>query len=151
MRFTTVNRGTWRRIGRDMVDLEGGVPDAVSGLDQLFRGGTDGMAVGVGGDEDVRGEGGPAGRDLPQMQIVHFDHVIEGGSAGTDLVRLDSVGRGLHEDAPGFADEVPAALAISAATTSVATASARFQPVNQTTTPETAVPMKAYRSLRMCW
>jgi len=44
-----------------------------------------------------------------------------------------------------------AALPIRATTIREATASARVKPVIRMMIPATAVPMKPYRSVRMCW
>jgi hypothetical protein len=45
--------------------------------EQALQRAADGVAVGGRLDEDVRGERGKAGRDRPDMQIVHLDDVVE--------------------------------------------------------------------------
>ncbi|MGH2805620.1 MAG: hypothetical protein ACRDL4_21680, partial [Thermoleophilaceae bacterium] len=53
-----------------MIDLEGGVLDAEALLDELLELAADGVAVVPGADEDVRGEGGEAGSDRPDVEVV---------------------------------------------------------------------------------
>ena len=42
----------------------------------MFERAADAMAIGVGRDEHVRGENRVAGRQFPQVQVVHLAHVL---------------------------------------------------------------------------
>jgi hypothetical protein len=53
-----------------MIDLEGGVLDSKVRLEQLLELGAHAVAVVARRHEHVRREGGEAGADLPDMQIV---------------------------------------------------------------------------------
>ena len=54
----------------DVVDLQGGVGDAVLAGEEVFEVAAPGVAVLVLADEDVGGEGREAGCDLPYVEVV---------------------------------------------------------------------------------
>ncbi|GAA3899764.1 hypothetical protein GCM10023084_60290 [Streptomyces lacrimifluminis] len=60
-------QGELQHLFLGVVDLERGVGDAVVVLEEFLRVAADGVAVAARLDQDVRGEGGLAGGDLPDM------------------------------------------------------------------------------------
>ncbi len=63
------------------------------------------MAVGVGVHQDVRGQRGFAGGDLPDVEVVDFADTGPAGHRGTDAVRVEPVRCGLEEDPSGGAQQ----------------------------------------------
>ena len=96
------------RAGRGVVDLEGQVGDAVLAGQHRLQVGADGVTVLVGLDQHVGRGGGHAGRDLPDVQVMHLGDVTPGRHLGAQGRRVEVGRRRLQEDAPRFADQ-PAA------------------------------------------
>ena len=93
---------------------------------------------------------GYAGRDLPDVQVVHLDHVV-GGERAADLLGVDA------RAAPPRAARGPESRSspqpersISAATRSAAMPSARPKPVDDHDAPATPCD-EANRSVSTCW
>ena len=62
-----------------------------------------GLRVAAGAHRHVRRDRGEAGRDLPDVQVVHLDHVVLRGEHVADLLRVEVARRGLEQHAPGLA------------------------------------------------
>ncbi len=86
-----------------MVHLQGGVVDVVVLPQPAVQIDADGVAVGVGEHEDVRGQCRLPGGDLPDVEIVDFADTGPAGHGGTDAVRVDPVRRGLEKNPAGSA------------------------------------------------
>ena len=81
------------------------VVDAELALDQLGELEPGAVAVGVGLDRDVGGEGGELRGDLPDVQVVDLDDARLLGHRAADPVGVDALRRGLEEDAAGVAQQ----------------------------------------------
>ena len=84
-----------------VVDLERGVLDVEVVVEQRVDGPSGGVAVGVGVDQDVRGQGWESGGDFPDVEVVNLDDAWLAGERSADLVRVDALGGGLEEDPGG--------------------------------------------------
>src|SRR6185369_17324723 len=71
--------------GLDVVDLERDVLDAPALADQPAGGVLDAVAVAGRVDQQVRGQCGQAGGDLPDVQVVDVGHLVERGQRPADL------------------------------------------------------------------
>jgi hypothetical protein len=71
-----------------VVDLKRGVLDVEVVVEQRVHGPSGGVAVGVGVDQDVRGQGRESGGDFPDVEVVDLD---DAGLAGELLVRFGRV------------------------------------------------------------
>ena len=69
--------------------------------EQRVHGPSGRVAVGVGVDQDVRGQGGESGGDFPDVEVVNLDDAWLASERSADLVRLDAFGGGLEEDPGG--------------------------------------------------
>ena len=134
-----------------VVDLQGGVGDRVVLGQDLFevRRRRHGSRRRV--DQHVRGERDIAGGDLPDVQVVDLLDRPTATSRSPSASGSRSAGAASRKIRPDSRTRPTPARTISAATTSVAMASARLNPVVSTTSPAMAVAMKPNRSLRMCW
>lgn len=126
-----------------MVDLEGGVGDAVALAQQTLQVATFLVALATGEDQDVCGQGALAGGDLPDVQVVDLGDVQ--GAARCPPTRSGSIpvgaaSRKMREEAR--TSPIPN-LSMSATTTSEAIASARANPVASKIAPAIAVAMNA--------
>src|SRR5581483_1568857 len=84
---------------RHVVDLQGRMAEAEPPVEKLLEAAPRGVAVGIGRDEDVRGERREAAGHGPHVQVVHLDDVRVGGEGLCEHVRVH-LGRGrLEEDA----------------------------------------------------
>jgi Ser/Thr protein kinase RdoA (MazF antagonist) len=95
--------GRGRQAG--VVDLEGGVGDAVLAAQMSLQVGADRVAVLARGDQHVRGGGRHARRDLPDMQVVDLGHVRAAGHRRAHRRRVEPGRRRLEEDPARFADQ----------------------------------------------
>jgi Ser/Thr protein kinase RdoA (MazF antagonist) len=95
--------GRGRQAG--VVDLEGGVGDAVFAAQIGLQVGADRVAVLARGDQHVRGGGGLARGDLPDVQVVDFGHVRAAGHRRAHRRRIEPGRRCLEEDPARFADQ----------------------------------------------
>ena len=102
-------------------------------------------------DENVCGEGWESRSDFPDVEVMDLEDAVTAwrsrSMAATSVPRVAASRKIRHESRI----RPHPALAISTATMSAATASARAQPVSRMIRPAMAVAMKANRSLRMCW
>jgi Ser/Thr protein kinase RdoA (MazF antagonist) len=98
--------GRGRETG--VVDLEGGVGDAVLPAQVALQVGADRMAVLARRHEHVRGGGGHPRGDLPDVQVVDLGHVRAAGHSGAHRRRVEPGGRRLEEDPPGVPDQAGA-------------------------------------------
>ena len=95
--------GRGREAG--VVDLEGGVGDAVLPAQVALQVGADRMAVLARRDEHVRGGRGQARGDLPDVQVMDFGDVRAGGHRGADGGGGQAGGRRLKEDPSRLPDQ----------------------------------------------
>jgi len=95
--------GRGRQAG--VVDLEGGVGDAVLAAQVVLQVGADRVAVLARRDQHVRGGGGHARRDLPDVQVVDLGHVRAAGHRRTHRRRVEPGRRRLEKDPPGIPDQ----------------------------------------------
>src|SRR6476659_736814 len=86
---------------RLVVDLEGGVVDVEAFLEQLLKRAAQLVAVVPGPDHHVGRERGKPRGDLPHVQVVHLDDPGLAGQRVTDLLGIETGGRGLHEHPAG--------------------------------------------------
>ncbi len=101
----------WRSLGLQrldveqrfvlVVDLQGGVLDLEGVVDEPVHRPAGDVAVGVLIDGHVGGEGGEAGGDFPDVEVVDFDDAGLGGEGLADGVGVDPLRCGFEEDAPG--------------------------------------------------
>jgi hypothetical protein len=59
-------------------------------------------------DQDVGGQGRKAGRDFPDVEVVHVAYAVDCVEVGVDGGDVDSTWGGFEEDPPGLANEFPA-------------------------------------------
>jgi hypothetical protein len=85
--------------------LEGDVVDCEAVVQELGERTPDRVAVGGGRDEDVRGDEGKAGADLPDVQVVDGFDAGLGGERCVDRGDVGSGGCGCEEDAAGVAEQ----------------------------------------------
>src|SRR5689334_4359842 len=95
--------GRGREAG--VVDLEGGVGDAVLAAHVVLQVGADRVAVLARRDEHVRGGGGHSRGDLPDVQVVDLGHVRAAGHRRAHRRRVEPRRRRLEEDPPGLPDQ----------------------------------------------
>jgi Ser/Thr protein kinase RdoA (MazF antagonist) len=95
--------GRGRQAG--VVDLEGGVGDAVLAAQVVLQVGADRVAVLARRDEHVRGGGGHPRGDLPDVQVVDLGHVRAAGHRRAHRRRVEPGRRRLEEDPPGLPDQ----------------------------------------------
>jgi Ser/Thr protein kinase RdoA (MazF antagonist) len=95
--------GRGRQAG--VVDLEGGVGDAVLAAQIGFQVGADRVAVLARRDEHMRRGGGHARGDLPDVQVMDLGDVLAAGHGLADRRRVEPGWRRLEEDPPGIPDQ----------------------------------------------
>jgi Ser/Thr protein kinase RdoA (MazF antagonist) len=95
--------GRGRQAG--VVDLEGGVGDAVLAAQVVLQVDADRVAVLARRDEHVRGGGGHPRGDLPDVQVVDLGHVRAAGHRRTHRRRVEPGRRRLEEDPTGLPDQ----------------------------------------------
>jgi Ser/Thr protein kinase RdoA (MazF antagonist) len=95
--------GPGREAG--VVDLEGGVGDAVLPAQVVLQVGADRVAVLARRHEHVRGGGGHPRGDLPDVQVVNLGHVRAAGHRRAHCRRVEPGRRRLEEDPARFADQ----------------------------------------------
>src|SRR5215211_1305180 len=92
-----------------VVDLEGGMGDAVLAGEEFFEFAPAGVAVFVATDEDVGGEGGEAGGDSPDVEVVDLDHAFGGCHPPADFFGVQAAGRRFEQDVGGVSEKLPGA------------------------------------------
>jgi Ser/Thr protein kinase RdoA (MazF antagonist) len=95
--------GRGRQAG--VVDLEGGVGDAVLAAQVGLQVGPDRVAVLARRHQHVRGGGGHARGDLPDVQVMNLGDVLATSHRRAHLRRVQPSRRRLEEDPPGFPDQ----------------------------------------------
>ena len=86
-----------------MVDLERRVLELESFPEDALDPAADGMAVGARIDQHVRGESRKAGRDRPDMEVVHLDDARHAEDRVAHVLGSHASRRRLQEDAHGLA------------------------------------------------
>src|SRR4051812_30030393 len=94
-------------VGR-VVDLQGRVLDPELLVQDVLELAADAVAVLASADEHVRGEGGKARADLPDVEVVDVGDALVRAQGRRDLVGRDALRRSLEEHASAAADERPA-------------------------------------------
>jgi len=97
------------RVVAEVVDLEGGVLDAVLAGKDLFEVSSSGVAILVATDEHVGRERRKAGGDGPDMQVVNLRYARNADHAPADLVGVDSGRRAFEQNVDRVAHEPPGA------------------------------------------
>src|SRR5215203_4850229 len=92
-----------------VVDLEGGVGDAVLVSEELFEFAPAGVAVFVLADEDVGGEGREACGDGPDVEVVDLDYAIGGCHLLANFPGVQAAGRSFEQDVGRVPKELPRA------------------------------------------
>ena len=91
---------TWSSsLGVAMLDLQGRVVDLEPLVDLVLEREPFAVAVGLGVDQHVGGKRREARGDLPDVQVVDLDHARHRDHRVADLVRVESAGSRLEEDA----------------------------------------------------
>jgi Ser/Thr protein kinase RdoA (MazF antagonist) len=90
---------------RRVVDLQGGVGDAVLAGQERLQIGADRVAILARRDQDMGGGGGQARGDLPDMQVMDLGDVTAGRHRAADRRRIQPRGCGLKEDPAGLLDQ----------------------------------------------
>jgi hypothetical protein len=127
-----------------MVDLQGGVRDAVLAAQEDLEVGADRVAVFARRDQHVRGGGGQARGDLPDVQVMDLGDVTGGPPSQPPTAAGSSpAGAASRKIRPDSLISPAPACSISATTMSVAIASARANPVSTMIRPATAVAANA--------
>ena len=98
-----------QRVGVLVVDLQRRVGDPEALVQHPLDRAADAVAVVAFVHEHVRGEGGEAARDLPDVQVVHLDDAALGGNRPADLLRVHSARGRLEEDERRLAQHAPGA------------------------------------------
>src|SRR5215204_5301644 len=92
-----------------VVDLEGGVGDAVLVSEELFEFAPAGVAVFVLADEDVGGEGREARGDGPDVEVVDLDYAFGGCYLLADFPGVQAARRRFEKDVGRVSEECPGA------------------------------------------
>ncbi len=92
-----------------MVDLKRRVLDAVLAQEHVLELAPARVAILISLDEDMRGEGGEAGRDRPDVQVVHLDDPRHLGQTTTEPAGIHAPRGSLEQDVHGVAQDRPGA------------------------------------------
>src|SRR5215210_4715722 len=92
-----------------VVDLEGGVGDAVLPGEELFEFAPAGVAVFLPADEDVGGEGRKSRGDGPDVEVVDLDYALSRRHLSADFPGVQAAGRRLEQDVGRVPEERPGA------------------------------------------
>src|SRR5215212_4678612 len=92
-----------------VVDLEGGVGDAVLPGEEFFEFAPAGVAIFSPADEDVGGEGRKARGDGPDVEVVDLDYALGRRHLSADLAGVEAAGRSFEQDVGRVSKERPGA------------------------------------------
>jgi len=90
-----------------MLDLQRRVFDREPLVDRVLDREPGGVAIVLGADEDVGGQGWKSRRDLPDVEVVDLDYPGDGRHRAPDCVGIDPARGGLEEDPAGLDEQRP--------------------------------------------
>jgi hypothetical protein len=90
-----------------VVDLEGGMGDAVLVGEEFFEFAPAGVAVFVLADEDVSGEGREARGDGPDVEVMDLDYTLGCCHSPADFPGVQAAGRRFEQDVGRVSEELP--------------------------------------------
>jgi hypothetical protein len=90
-----------------VVDLEGGMGDAVLVGEEFFEFAPAGVAVFVLADEDVSGEGRETRGDGPDVEVMDLDYTLGCCHSPADFPGVQAAGRRFEQDVGRVSEELP--------------------------------------------